>query len=151
MVLHDYSCMAHGIFESDTGKCPHGCSQSFVQKVFLKAPGTKSDRTRGIDTTLSNLAHDFKLSDMSNRNGAVGRPDPGSAQRVQQAADMASMFTPTWGDMARGVENKQAIQQALAQHHAVPDNALAQVRDSLTAPKPLPVAAFGSSQDLNKA
>ena len=151
MVLHDYSCLAHGIFESDTGKCPHGCSQSFVEKVFLQAPGMKSDRTKGIDTNLANLAKDFGMTNMSNIHGAVGQADPGSARRVQQAADMQQMFAPSWGDVARGAENTSAIPQALAAHRAMPDNALAQVRDTLTAPKPMPVATFGTAQDIAKA
>lgn len=145
MPLHDFRCAAHGNFESTEPICPHGCDGSFVQKVFLKAPGLTSDRTKGIDKNLRDLAADYRMTNMTNRNGSVGRPDPGAQQRVQEAQER---LAPMWGKMPTG---DGAVQQALAEHHAAPDNALAQVRESLSAPRPLPVAAFGSTNDLQKA
>ena len=145
-VLHDYMCAAHGKFSSFDGKCPNGCDTAFVKKM-LSGPAILSDRTKGIDRNLRDLASDFKMTDMTNRNGYVGKQDEASARRVEEAQ---RMLAPSWGNMARGKENKSAISQALAEHGAQPDNALAQVRDSLTGPKPLPVAAFGSTVDIGK-
>ena len=147
-VLNDWICAAHGKFTSFDGKCPNGCDAAFVTRM-LAAPAMLSDRTKGIDKNLRDLASDFRMTNMTNRNGYVGMPDPASAQRVQDSREALDL-TPTWGSLARGSENKQAIQQALAQHHVQPDNALAQVKESLTGPRPMPVAAFGSSADIKQ-
>lgn len=142
-VLHDYSCMAHGVFESMTGKCPHGCSQSFVNKIFLQAPGLKSARTKNIDKTFQNLANDFKLTDMNNQNGtsAVVRPDPMAAHRREQ---LENQLMGKLGDTSQAwkmmPEGKNSVGQALQQNKAVGDNSLAPLQPILRAPQPLVVA-----------
>ena len=145
-VLHDFLCAAHGKFSSFDGACPHGCSAVFVTRM-LSAPAILSDRTKGIDKNLRDLASDFRMTNMTNRNGYVGMPDPASAKRVQDSREAIDLL-PKWESLARGSENTQAIQQALAQHHVQPDNAFAQVKDSLTGPRPMPVASFGSGADI---
>jgi len=145
-VVHDYVCAAHGGFESKTGVCPHGCDKAFVQKVFLKAPGMTTGRTKNIDKDTRQLAMDFKMTDMSNRGGnGVGRVDQGSAQRVEQARQMQEMFAPRWGSVATG---DSGITQALAQHKVMPDNALSSLKPILTQPKPLVVKSSGSIADV---
>jgi hypothetical protein len=49
--------------------CPHGCVD--VERVFTSAPAVKSRRTKNIDATLKQMAVDYKLSDISNRNGTL--------------------------------------------------------------------------------
>ena len=78
MVLDDYKCLAHGLFESHDGKCPMGCGGALVSKVFLKAPAYHMGRTSSIDRTLRGLADDYGLTDMNNQNGTSSavREDP---------------------------------------------------------------------------
>lgn len=147
-VLHDYQCKAHGIFESMTGRCPHGCVDSFVDKVFLKAPGGISGATRAVDKNLGSLAADYTMSNMSNRGGAVGNPHPESEKRVRETEKRLSELAPTWGTVGK---EGNAIQEAISAHNATPGNALAQVKDVLTGPKPLVVGASGSKADIARA
>ena len=68
-VLHDYKCAEHGFFEGFEAVCPHGCTEN-VMIVYLQAPNLKSDRTKNADTTLDNLASDFKMTNIkSTREG----------------------------------------------------------------------------------
>ena len=84
--LNDYRCLAHGIFESRTGRCPHGCGKKMVEMVFLKAPGHVTGRTRGIDSTLRGLAADHGLTNMNNHGGETGAfiPDPNMGRAEQE-------------------------------------------------------------------
>lgn len=63
-VLNDYECLAHGHFESTEPKCPSGCSRAFVQVVFLKAVGTRSGKTRFVDTELKRQAEQYGLTNL---------------------------------------------------------------------------------------
>lgn len=109
-VIHDFECAAHGVFEKrvkggELPKCPHGCSKSFVKKVFLKAPAHVSNGTKFQDSAVRTLAADFGMSDVRNdkdggsvmdamRKGQdLGRPkfmevphaQPGWSQRGEKA------------------------------------------------------------------
>lgn len=69
-VLHDFECMAHGVFEARVKagkipKCSRGCSPDFVTLVHLKAPGTVSARTRTGDRLVREMAEIQGLSDIS--------------------------------------------------------------------------------------
>jgi hypothetical protein len=75
MILRDYSCMAHGIFESAKPECPQGCKGGMVSIVHLKAPGFVSVRTKGIDKTTRNLASQFGLTDIAVAPGGVQHAD----------------------------------------------------------------------------
>ena len=67
-VLNDYVCMAHGEFESMTGKCPHGCSSGMVQIVFRKAPSMHtSGKTKFIDKKTADLARQFGDAAMNDK------------------------------------------------------------------------------------
>jgi len=141
-VLSDWSCDAHGIFESKTGHCPSGCMDSFVHKVFLKAPGLKSDRTTSIDGTLRSLAADFGLTDMNNQNGtsAVIRPDARKmALREEQHNQLMGKLGDTsrsWGTIPSGATG---ISQAMGANRVVSDNALSMLKPTLLPPKPIVV------------
>ena len=102
MILHDYSCMAHGHFESSKPDCPHGCKGGMVSIVHLKAPGFVSARTKGIDKTTRNLASQFGLTEMDNRGGQpVKRPDPMAAKRAEEyQAFIQEKFGSPWQSVA---------------------------------------------------
>ena len=86
-VLNDYKCPAHGYFESREAVCPHGCTD--VQVVFLQPVGMTSDRTKGSDKTLKQLALDFKMGDIkSTREGEAQPP---------RYATPNNPFAPRWG------------------------------------------------------
>ena len=75
MILHDFKCEAHGVFESTVGKCPHGCGKGMVHKVFLKAPGAMSNKTKFTDKNMRALAKDMGVTDFNNRNGIAEASD----------------------------------------------------------------------------
>ena len=176
MVLHDWVCMAHGLFEAETGRCPHGCSEMFTKKVFLKAPGVVSDRTKSIDAAIQGLADDYKLTDINNQNGtsACVRPDPkaarrhsemqeaiaqrlnqmgagefdGSAVGIKSGADTSGL----WGNLPvrnqDGTLNTSAIPSLLSANRLQGDNLLAPVMPALKPPTPMVVGRDNSKIDV---
>lgn len=69
-VLHDWECLAHGVFEARGSadkppRCPKGCSKSFVKLVRLQAPGFVGGGTRTADRLLREAAAMQGLSDIS--------------------------------------------------------------------------------------
>ena len=64
MILKDYKCPAHGYFESDTAVCFVDNCEANVMRVHLRAPGIKSERTKGIDTKAKQLAMDYKMTNI---------------------------------------------------------------------------------------
>jgi len=71
-VMNDYKCDVHGYFEAREPKCPHGCDT--VQLVFLQPVGYKSDRTKGADKTMSQLAMDFGMTDIKSVKQGEAQP-----------------------------------------------------------------------------
>jgi hypothetical protein len=105
MILRDYNCLAHGIFEGSEAICPHGCKGSgFVSIVHLKAPAIGSQRTKNLDAITRNLANQFGLTDMDNRGGqAVKRPDPMAAKRAEEYNEFIQQkFGSPWQAVAPG-------------------------------------------------
>jgi hypothetical protein len=86
-VLNDYKCPAHGYFEGKEPVCPHGCTD--VQVVFLQPVGVTSDRTKGSDKTLKQLALDFKMSDVKSVKDGEAQPP--------RFAKQNNPFAPRWG------------------------------------------------------
>jgi hypothetical protein len=80
-VMHDFKCAVHGYFESSSAICPHGCDT--VQKVFLQPVGMVSDTTRFNDTTLRNLANDFKMGDIKSVKEGEAQPPTSDPFAVQ--------------------------------------------------------------------
>ena len=66
-VLHDYVCLAHGKFDSFSGKCPHGCGDAMVKKL-LSAPAFLSHRTKVVDQTLKGMAREYGMSDFTDKD-----------------------------------------------------------------------------------
>jgi hypothetical protein len=86
-VLNDYKCPAHGFFEAREPKCPHGCTD--VQVVFLQPIGVTSERTKGSDKTLKQLALDFNMSDIKSKKEGEAQPP--------RFAQQNNPFAPRWG------------------------------------------------------
>ena len=108
-ILRDYKCPKHGFFESFDAECPKGCEG--VMEVQLAAPAIQSDRTKGADKTLKQLAMDFKMSNIkSTREGESqegyftrnNAPAPKEEPREARPGDAA-----IWG--GAGAMNMQSI------------------------------------------
>ena len=143
--LNDYVCMAHGVFESRTGKCPHGCGKGMTQIVHLKAPGFVTARTQGIDSTLRGLAADHGLTDMNNHGGETGAfvPDAGVAR---QNAEMQRQLQT--GSTFAGAIGQNGIAKTLSQSGFQSDNALNNdvVKSMIQPPKPNVVASWSEKK-----
>jgi hypothetical protein len=63
MILNDYKCSLHGVFEGSHPICPElGCESEDVIKVYLKAPGTRSDATKRFDAGIRKSAESMGIS-----------------------------------------------------------------------------------------
>lgn len=93
-VLHDYKCPAHGFFESYEAVCPHGCDD--VQLVFLQPVGLKSDTTKHADSTLKQLAKDYKMGDI--KSVREGESQSHALLKNKQAAQEDHPFAFKWGN-----------------------------------------------------
>jgi hypothetical protein len=73
-IVKEWNCPEHGNFESKFALCPHGCLE--IERVILTAPSTVSRRTKNIDSTLTTMAKEHKLTDISNKNGTLASSTP---------------------------------------------------------------------------
>jgi hypothetical protein len=72
-VLHAFKCKAHGVFEQrvevkdgvQMPPCPRGCSKSFVELIFVQAPGHIRAGTKRADKLVREAAAMQGLSDLS--------------------------------------------------------------------------------------
>ena len=99
-ILKDFKCMQHGFFEGYYPQCPQGCVDD-IMRVYLKAPAFKSDRTKRADRALTNLASDFKMTDIkSTREGEAqdGYYTRNNAKRPKE--DTAALLQQRPGDAA---------------------------------------------------
>jgi hypothetical protein len=105
-----------------------------VKKVFLKAPAYHGGRTAGIDKNIRMLADDAGVTDLNNRGGqAAFQYDRG----MDRAADSMRAQMMSGQTYAAGMSSgDNAIQGTLAEGGFKGDNALSQVKDMLTPPKP---------------
>ena len=87
-VVKEWKCDAHGYFESTEAECPHGCTT--INQVFLTPVKVKSDRTKGSDKTLEQLAIDFHMSDIKSVR-------EGEAQPPRLAKQDNNPFAVQWG------------------------------------------------------
>jgi len=105
-VLKDYSCNAHGFFESWEPVCPKGCKgEGMIQVVHLQAASFNSASTKNLDNTIKGLAKQFNLTDMNNKDGQpVKRVDPKAADRAKAYEDyIKQKFGSTgWTQMQKG-------------------------------------------------
>lgn len=68
-VLKEFRCAAHGEFEAFEPQCPYGCSARFVTREIRTAPAIRHNGTRNVDNLTQQLANDFKLPDLSSKDG----------------------------------------------------------------------------------
>lgn len=105
-IMKEWSCSAHGYFNSEYAKCPYGCTGNmFIQRVFLTPPSIGTVRTKNIDKTLVGLANRFNMTDMNNQNGtgAVKRGDPGAVKRLDEFTEMMrAKFGDPWQAVTPG-------------------------------------------------
>lgn len=121
-VIKEWRCKAHGVFDSvEPARCPKGCTT--VERVFLTAPGTRSDKTKHSDRTLNQLALDFGLGNI--------RGKPGESARVLSHAQIKERDAQTKLQARFGAMPKGGVQAALAQHKAPAENSLATVKSAL--------------------
>jgi len=128
--LHDFKCAKHGYFESRTAKCPmKGCEEE-VLKVFLQAPGIKTDRTKKADATLKGLAQDFNMTNIkSTREGEhqAGYFQQGNILTPEQRAELEKIEAQQpkeqrpgdaaiWGGGFKGVD----LNSVIAGRYAMP-------------------------------
>ena len=122
-VIKEFICMAHGVFESETPQCPHGCRGTGVERAFI-TPQTiprnlhmkKMGSASGIDKTLRSLADDYNMTDMKhNGNNAIS------------GGDSAAALAPRWGQ--NGLKGLQA------DGHQLGDSGLQVVQHSLPRPE----------------
>jgi hypothetical protein len=112
-VLREWRCWAHDLaFEAtdDHPHCPAGCSPKFVVQEFRTPPGIRSGGTRVLDGMARQLAADYGMTDMSNRDGqsvmSATRTESGGTKIVGRPDSKAywnpSLFSPKPGWAARG-------------------------------------------------
>lgn len=97
-VLHDYECRAHGVFESRAKepRCPHGCSKSFVSRVFLQPISIGTAKVANADRMLRGAAESQGLSDVSTSPSRPG--DSVMARlRARHNKEFAREQVPNWG------------------------------------------------------
>lgn len=68
MVLNDYRCNEHGVFESAGPHCPHCGSKCEI--VHLKAPAVGHDVRKFTDMTVERLMGEFGLTDTPKQRDA---------------------------------------------------------------------------------
>ena len=115
-ILNDYKCPEHGYFEAYAAICPEGCEEG-VMIVHLQSPGMLSDKTKGSDKTIKQLAMDFKMTDIKStregdsqagyykRQNADVPPEVAEAQAVKEVRPGDSAI---WGGGMKGL-NMQSI------------------------------------------
>jgi hypothetical protein len=82
MILHDWQCAVHGQFEGSHPICPAmGCASEKVVKLFLKAPGIRSDFMKRHDAGIRKSADMMGISNFRSSHegdasfgGDVGKP-----------------------------------------------------------------------------
>jgi hypothetical protein len=89
IIIREWACGDCGTtFESsdapDDVVCPH-CAGIEPERVFLTPPGIKSPQTSFKDETVKQLAADYGLSDVSNKNGEPVKK-AGSGEQAAQFA-----------------------------------------------------------------
>jgi hypothetical protein len=95
MILHDFKCAKHGVFEGSHPICPElGCQSIDVIKVFLKAPGMLSASTKRFDAGIRESARNMNLTNF--RSAKAGEAAHGGT--LGQAV--------LWGNEAEKISGK---------------------------------------------
>jgi hypothetical protein len=139
MILFDWRCAVHGDFEGSHAICPHlGCDSGQVTKIFLKAPGSRSDKTRRFDAGIRKSAESMGLSNFRSarageaaHGGDIGKqvlwgnevqkamPGTSFAQLSQQA-EAGSVFKKADGTVEKVPSGMRLAAQAGITQRPVP-------------------------------
>lgn len=66
MVIKEWRCAAHGIFEGPEPDCGAGCPVDFIKQEFRTPVSIKSGGTKFVDAQLRGLAQDYGLTNIKN-------------------------------------------------------------------------------------
>lgn len=96
IIIREWRCGDCGsLFESsdkpEDVECPT-CAAQEPERVFLTAPGIKSPQTSFKDSTVKQLAEDFGLSNVSNKDGAPVKKAPDGQAAPQFATGNAQVM-----------------------------------------------------------
>lgn len=126
MMLNDYKCPRHGLFEASHPICgAMGCDSAEVVKVFLKAPAVKSDYTKRFDEGMKKSAAAYNQTDfLSAREGEVAKANNRAAE-LKWGTDAANFIgQPGVESMAKTGSAPEGA-QALSLVTASPTNPIA--------------------------
>ena len=137
MILRDFNCIVHGVFESgeEAPKCPFGCSNSFVEKVFLQPPMV-GNGTKMVDNVVKDLANDFGLTNLDNRGGDSVKNNAGRVRERTVSDQILDRMGGAW----QSLDGSRNALQALSGLGVQGQNALSEVKPMLNSPKPQVVA-----------
>lgn len=115
MMLNDYKCPRHGLFEASHPICgAMGCDSEGVEKVFLKAPGTKSDYTKRFDAGIKKSAAAYGQTNfLSAREGEVAKAN-NRASELKWGNDAASFLGQPGVDAMASAPRQPEGAQALS-------------------------------------
>ena len=99
MIIKEWNCLAHGAFDGpsmDDGAhppCPHGCSNSMVERAFRTAPAFQSQGYRNMNATFETLAREQGVTNMSNKHAmqdgiGMRRSTPETYRRLNEATEL---------------------------------------------------------------
>lgn len=116
MIIKEFRCLdCQTLFESSDADpvCPE-CTKDEPERVFLTAPSIRSPDTSRKDTIVKELASDYGLSNLSNKEGsAAKRP---AIQQGAAAPQFASAGHPVMGTLAKlgsGADNFSGVLPSL--------------------------------------
>jgi hypothetical protein len=143
-IIRDYKCSVHGYFEAYAPICPEGCEEN-IMIVHLQAPGLISDKTKGSDKNLRQLANDFKMSDIkSTREGDSqagyytrnNDSSPSEQEVIQQPAEPQPRDSAIWGTGMKGLNLQSIISgKAVQSIHGEPVGIRPKDTGNLTGPR----------------
>lgn len=131
MMLNDYKCAKHGVFEASHPICgAMGCDSSAVEKVFMKAPGFKSDLTKRTDDGFRKSAAAYGQSDWkTSRPGEVAKAN-NRAHELKWGDEAATFLGKSSDNIAQGAIATEG-NQALSLVTAAPVNPLARAERTM--------------------
>ena len=95
MIIREYRCNdCQTCFESSDADpvCPK-CAGEDQERVFLTAPAIRGEKTTKSDKILGELANDYGLSDMTNKEGRAVKQAPQGEHAPQFAAQDAKVMS----------------------------------------------------------
>ena len=93
MMLNDFECKKHGIFEGSHPICPAmGCDSSAVKRVFVKAPAVKSDMTKRTDAGMRKSAEMYGQSDWKSAKEGESAKANNRSNEVKWGAEAAAFL-----------------------------------------------------------